>query len=245
MSDSSAYYSEEVLRKRDMFFHAAQNNDGITNVLINMIVDTIKIYKKDISILDLGTGNGYLISEVYKRTSNGHRQLSLIGIDASQKMIDAASIRNKNLPIVFKKMDNNYLKFKDATFDIVIAKAVSNLSCPEIIRVLKQGGWFIYKEYDKGRGLVEIMEQIPNICTSSGLDIYKDLKINNLRYLEIRKYFIPILRNIDEVVSILDTMRILPENLSKDAIKELVKTLYKGKKWKKIHSDPYIIIAQK
>ena len=101
---------------------------------------TIQQYFEGSRLLDVGTGNGYVISELLKR-----KLLPVIspwGIDFSQNMIDKARKNlGGNASLVLG--DNFDLPFAENSFDIVTAKNVTRISFEEIFKVLKEEGYFV------------------------------------------------------------------------------------------------------
>ena len=73
---------------------------------------------KNIKILDIGYGNGYLIQQIYKNS-----KADITGIDISEDMRKAAVKRNyKGIyagKISLKTGNCCNLQFKDSTFDII------------------------------------------------------------------------------------------------------------------------------
>ncbi len=244
MSNSGKYYGLKRENKRLSFFKAYTNNDNVTNEMLDIIEKKIT-ETQPISILDLGTGNGYLIREVLRRNKNALKSSTLIGIDSSSVMIEIANNYLDAEAIEFIEMDNNRTKFQNDYFDIIIAKAVSNISTTEVYRILKTGGWFIYKEYGPGRGIVEIMTSMRKRRVHSGDRIVDDMKRMGFGNIELRKFYIPLSRTRDEVRAITDTMRILPYGITRDKVTRAIDEYYREKSWKIIHSDPYLIIGQK
>ena len=244
MSDNGKYYGLKREDKRSDFFKSFPNSDKITDKMLYIIDKKISEIKPT-EILDLGTGNGFLIREVYKRNRDVLKSSKLIGIDSSSQMIEIAKRLDKKSPIEFTIMDNNATNFPDSHFDLIIAKAVSNISVPEVYRILKNGGWFIYKEYGSGKGIVELMEIMKGKSSHSGNSIIKQMEEIDFSSFELRNYYIPLLKSIEEAHAVIDTMRILPKKTShKDAHKNIDK-YYDSDKSKVIHSDPYLIIGQK
>lgn len=118
--------------------------DWGTNAIINCYKAYLNKYvKDDAKILDFGTGVGwpaYWIEE---------RKYSIIGVDASLKMIELAELAKgkfKNSRVEFLCANGDNLPFEDNTFDAVIMDRVLEFTQnPEIVmkelsRVLKQGG---------------------------------------------------------------------------------------------------------
>jgi SAM-dependent methyltransferase len=160
-------------------------------------------------------------------------------------MIEIAKSYSDAGAIDFIEMNNSNTEFQNDYFDIIIAKAVSNISTNEVCRILKTGGWFIYKEYGPGKGIVEIMATIRKQKFHSGDRIVEEMKQVGFGNIELRKFHIPLSRTRDEVRAIADTMRILPHGVTRGKVTMAIDEYYGGKSWKTIHSDPYLIIGQK
>jgi len=245
MSNSGKYYGSKRELKRADFFKSYSNSDHITEKMLSLIDRKINNVKPK-RILDLGTGNGYLIREVLARNPDILKnKVVLVGIDSSPTMIDIAKKVSKNNSIEFKTMDNNDIKYPDNYFDLVIAKAVSNISVQEIYRVLRKDGNFIYKEYGDGKGIYEIMSLMKNRLTHSGDNLTKTMVQVGFSNVEIRKYYIPISRTLDELRAIVDTMRVLPKRVTNNKAHKIIDKFYGDSISKIIHSDPYLIIGIK
>ncbi len=97
------------------------------------------------TILDLGTGPGYLPIEIAKRSSDIH----IIGVDLSRKLIQMARSNAAKAGFAdrldFQRGNAGRLEFDDASFDLVISTGMlHSLKEPvhvlqEIYRVLKAG----------------------------------------------------------------------------------------------------------
>lgn len=108
----------------------------------------------DSNILDIGFGNGYLISNLYKKSN-----ASIYGIDISEDMLNTASKANRqaieNNKIHLSIGDCCNLQFDNEMFDIVTSvntiyfwnDTVKGLQ--EIHRTLKKGGIFYNASYSK------------------------------------------------------------------------------------------------
>lgn len=116
------------------------------NVMYHGIIDNMKL-SKNMRILDVGFGNGYLEKLIYKEV-----QCSIYGIDISEDMVKVASKNNRkgiaNGDIVLLVGDCCELTFENNSFDIVTTMntiyfwkdTIQGLQ--EIYRVLKEKGVF-------------------------------------------------------------------------------------------------------
>jgi len=244
------YYDSKKIAERATFFSCFNINDGVTEEFIKIISDHIH-YKKEFKLLDLGTGDGFLIQEILKRNSSklDMQKTKLVGIDLSSDMIAVAQKKfNTNKNMHFYIMDNNNIKYPDNYFDIVTAKSVSSFSASEVNRVLKPGGLFFYKEYNHGKGLVEIMDLLikkSKSISSIGAEKINEMKSIGFNKLELREYYIPLLRKRENVEAIIKTMRVLPFDVNQSDALIAIKRSYGRSTEKIIHSDPFIVIGEK
>jgi ubiquinone/menaquinone biosynthesis C-methylase UbiE len=98
------------------------------------------------TILDIGTGPGYLPIEIAKRSAT----VRIIGIDLSRKLLDMARSNAAKAGLsdrlTFQPGDAGCIDFEDASFDMVISTGMlHSLKDPvkvmqEMYRVLKAGG---------------------------------------------------------------------------------------------------------
>ena len=110
------------------------------------LIHTYVPLKKDLKVLDLGCGPGFLSILLSKQGCQ------VTGIDYSNQMLEEAkhNAKENNVHTDFKKMDVQELTFDDESFDFVITRNVTwNLEKPkqayqEIYRVLKPGGLFVF-----------------------------------------------------------------------------------------------------
>jgi len=97
----------------------------------------------NVSMLDIGCGNGALLKEFAPKIAKG------VGVDASANLLKHASSLNKgNAHIEFKKIDSPNLPFTDHSFDVITSLLSFryldwDLITEEINRVLKPNGKLI------------------------------------------------------------------------------------------------------
>jgi len=92
-----------------------------TSRMYEELADDITKEIKYESILDVGTGPGYLPIEIAKRAP----KVKITGIDLTERMIEIAKKKAENAGFVdqvyFEVGDGNKLRFEDNTFDLVIS----------------------------------------------------------------------------------------------------------------------------
>jgi ubiquinone/menaquinone biosynthesis C-methylase UbiE len=111
----------------------------------SQVADEIVFHIRQGSILDLGTGPGYLPIEIVKRAADIH----ITGVDLSRKLIHMARVNAQmeglSSQLSFEVGNSTRLQFDDAVFDMVISTGMlHSLKNPvnvlkEIKRLLKQG----------------------------------------------------------------------------------------------------------
>lgn len=104
----------------------------------------------DLRVLDLGCGEGYCSRELRRRGAS-----EVIGIDLSEKMIEAACLQEQADPLGIRYevgCATNLSQFGDRTFDLVVAVFLFNYlttaqtqECmAEVARILRPGGRFVF-----------------------------------------------------------------------------------------------------
>ena len=99
--------------------------------------------RDDLTILDIGCGNGALLNALSTRIKYG------AGVDESEAIIERARKRNAGLGnLKFARIDSPTLPFEDATFDVVISLMSFRYLdwdplLKELRRVIKPGGWLL------------------------------------------------------------------------------------------------------
>jgi len=123
------------------------------------LFDRIILPDYDFSVLDIGSGTGYLIERFQKVGFINE----IYAVDIAFGMLDVA--RKKNLKVNLFQSDANNLPFKDNTFELVVSNLayqwVSDLSLAftEARRVLKENGEFYFTIFTENT-LKELREVI-------------------------------------------------------------------------------------
>ena len=114
-----------------------------------LIVTELKRHNPDGILADVGCGPGYLIAVMAKSLPN----LSIIGVDISQEMVQKAAQNLSSLGLAekvsFRQGDIQKLPFEANSLDFVVSTfslhhwSEPNQALHEIYRVLKPGGQFL------------------------------------------------------------------------------------------------------
>ena len=191
-------------------------------------------------ILDIGTGNGFVLSEIVRRNPNLH--LTLHGVDNSKEMVSLAQKKLGGKAIILKA-DASHLPFADTSFDLLTAKNVTRIHAGEIYRVLKPGGIFVFREYGRGKGLCEITSLFPNrIIRQRDSSFYVDiLSKAGLHILSLNCYTIT--RKYESVENLITIVKSFPfiENFSQEDEQKIIKNFHDPV----VTSDPFILACRK
>lgn len=229
-------YDNKVCESREKIFKNSKNT-YINDVFFEKIFHYLKEHDK---VLDLGTGNGYVLSEISKICNF---KVELYGNDNSEIMLSKAKKNLKNA--TFELCSNYKLNFKSNYFDMVVAKNVTRFSAKEIERVLKPDGIFVYREYGKYKGLVEVSKMFSGRLIRSRNKSFYDRKLRGaqLRMLESQYvYFVRTFKNVDEII---ETVRAYPyiSNFNQTDV-QMLKNSIKGVNIP-IHADGILLVYQK
>lgn len=191
-------------------------------------------------LLDVGTGNGFVLSQILKNTND---QMQLFGIDNSKEMVLLAQ-RNlaNNAKII--EADINNLPLDDCSIDIVTAKNVTRIDIAEIFRVLKDNGVFIFREYGYGKGIIEIAELFDNRIIRRRKPEYYVENLSKTGFQIIRFDQFKIKRkyhSAEELISIVKSFPFI-EDFSESDETVILKKFAKNTT---ITSDPFILVAIK
>lgn len=232
-------YDDKVLNERD----------NVENLNVEQSIDINEAFfeqvlcylKPDYSLLDIGTGNGYVLTQITQRESV--QKGRLFGIDNSERMVKKAKQCLGNNAVI-TMADINNMPYDDHSFDIITAKNVTNINAREIFRVLKEGGVFVFREYGPGKGAIEIADMFGEriirqrepiyyieLLTSAGfqIEMFKQYNI-------VRKY-----ESARDLVSIINSFPFV-ENFSLEDEAVILNVFANNAT---ITSDPFILIAKK
>ena len=233
------FYDNQISDLRNYVF---DNDKFIKNELNELFFYlTQKLTNRGGRVLDIGTGNAYVLSELNKRFLN---YFYLYGIDISKEMlVNNHILRGQNINLM---LGNNYeLPCKNNSFDTVTAKNVTRFSQKEIYRVLKEKGHFIMREYGIGKGLLEISELFQNrlIRVIKPKDYVYRLEKIGFQNIFLKEFTIKRKYNLLQILNIVEMFPFIKDYSKTD--KNLIIELFKHKKEVEITSDPILIIAQK
>lgn len=232
------FYDEKVANQRTQNFSSISLQSlDINFVFMNILAQIIKNRN---TILDIGTGNGYVLSEINKKFPD--YDLSLVGIDNSQKMLDIA-FQCQN--IKYLCCDNNNIPLSDKTFDIITAKNVTRFNPKELSRLLKDNSFFLMREYSEGKGLVEVSRLFKERLIRSRTILFYQTILSEAGF-SIQKVFpFKMKRTFADVEHIITTIKTYPfiEDFSSSDEDTIRKNF--PKKTVVITSDPFILLAKK
>ena len=132
---------------------------------------------KTANILDIGCGGGFPCVPV----AIEFPEMNIAGIDSIRKKINSVQsisekLNLKNLELICDRVEN----IKDKKFDIVISRAVADMSkiCEYALPLLKKGGYFVAYKSKKA------LEELDNAKTV--------LKKYNVKVVDIIEYRLPL-----------------------------------------------------
>jgi ubiquinone/menaquinone biosynthesis C-methylase UbiE len=210
--------------------------------LNNLFLSTIEPYIiNNVQVLDIGTGNGFVLHIINHRYKNFN--LRLIGLDLSQEMLNLA-YKEENITYI---CGSNYkINLPDNSVDIITAKNVTRFSANELFRVLKKNGVFIFREYGKSKGMLEIASLFKErLIRSQTINYYiPKLQKAGLVTINVQEPILKrIYKDIDSVIATIKCYPFISEFSQKDEL--LIKNYFAGKKEISINADPFILVAQK
>lgn len=163
------FYKNEIAKRRKMLFSFYKHSNEVQFEFLSVLSKHIK--DQD-NILDIGTGDGYILKEIYEHFHS--LKLHLTGIDNSSIMLRHA-FYSPNIKYIC--CDNEKTPFSDETFDLITAKNVTRFNSKEIYRILRKGGFFVMREYSEGKGLVEVSNMFKNRLIRSRVASFYKLQL--------------------------------------------------------------------
>lgn len=232
------FYDKKVINIRNTSITApVKQTIDINSLFVRKIISLMKDGSK---ILDIGTGNGFVLKQIQE---NSDIKCTLTGVDNSSEMVKVAKANVANKADIFEA-DNNNLPFEDNSFDIVTAKNVTRYNSDELYRILKDGGYFVFREYGSSKGLVEIANLFKErLIRSRDVSYYSTkLKKSGFEIASIEQY--EILREYQSVQEIIAITKSFPfiSNYSLED-EQTIKRALNGNC--SITSDPFILVAKK
>ncbi|OGC51255.1 hypothetical protein A2982_04115 [candidate division WWE3 bacterium RIFCSPLOWO2_01_FULL_39_13] len=242
-SSSADFYNKKTINSRDKFFQTYTTSDHTTKDLISIATDKLNSLAQP-KILDIGTGNGFVLNEVAKNL-NKRKKSELVGIDLSPEMVKRAKTYCADYNgIIILEADNFSIPFADNYFDVVTNKLSTNFSVSEVFRVLKKGGLFIFKEYGLLKGMGVIAETFKDRVNVIDPVIYlkkiRDHKPQNMMYSQ---FYFEKSYTKDEIRNILAMAPIIRDFNEKKDMK-IIKSLFAEGNIT-ITSDPFLIVVVK
>lgn len=195
---------------------------------------------KGYRILDIGTGNGYVLKELIRR--NHDLALEFYGVDNSAEMVKAASEELGDLADIVRGSAER-LPFRDETFEVVTAKNVTRINMREVYRVLKHGGVFVFREYGTGKGLCEVTKLFPGrVIRQREPEYYKRMAEDaGLSVIRLNSYLFT--RKYDSAEDIVTIVRSFP--LIQDFGEADEQLIIESCRDATVSSDPFIMVCKK
>ena len=232
------FYNEKVVNIRNTSITApVKQTCDINSLFVRKIISFMKEGSK---ILDIGTGNGFVLKQIQE---NSDIKSTLKGVDNSREMVITAR-ENLGGSTVILEGDNNNLPFADNSFDIVTAKNVTRYNSDELYRVLKNGGYFVFREYGPSKGMVEIANLFKDrLIRSRQIEYYSTkleksgFEIVSLEQYEVHRQY----QSVQEIINITKSFPFIECYSEKD--EEIIRENLNGNC--NITSDPFILVAKK
>ena len=133
------------------------------------------------NVLDVGCGTGEILKRIHRR----YPEVSLTGVDISEKMLEVAKVKIGNKATLLWA-DAEMLPFSDATFDLIVCSdSFHHYPNPQKVlaefrRVLKGGGNLLICDYSIGFPLRQLMNLFIRFSHDGDVHIYSKEEITKL-----------------------------------------------------------------
>jgi ubiquinone/menaquinone biosynthesis C-methylase UbiE len=234
-----SFYNRKMANLRSRLFGKNVSGTEFNDYFFSLVGSRLV---KGMKILDIGTGNGYVLSELKRRFPE--YGLVFFGIDSSVDMVSVA----RGALSESAKVDlgsARRLPYESDSFDLITAKNVTSVNASEVMRTLKTSGYFIFREYGVGKGLVEVAKLFPKsrLIRSRSIDYYTEELQNAGLSVELAEQH-EVVRTY-ALDTLLEIIRSYPFIYSfSETDEELVRNSLGGSEVR-ITSDPFVIIARK
>lgn len=239
--EKPAFYNKEKAQSREDFFRDnTPTASSVNDLFFKLIYASTPTGAR---ILDIGTGNAFILEQLAKR--NPRRYNGLWGIDISPEMLKKAEERISGLDIQLVLGDNMTLPFESDFFDAVTAKNVTNFSESEVYRVLKSPGKFFFREYGSGKGLKEIADMFRGrLVRARDPSFYTQrLESAGFRNISLREFDVKREYSFEELLQVMQMFPFLDEVREEDKAK--IRDYFGSRDKMPITSDQIVIIGEK
>ena len=239
--EKPAFYDKEKAQSREDFFRDnAPTASSVNDLFFNLIYDGVPTEAR---ILDIGTGNAFILEQLARRYPPKYN--GLYGIDISPEMLEKAKKRTSGLDIQLFLGDNMVLPFESDFFDAVTAKNVTNFSESEVYRVLKSPGKFFFREYGSGKGLKEIADIFRGRLIRARDPSYYTQRLESagFRNISLREFNIKREYSFEELLQVMQMFPFLDQVREED--KNKIRDYFGLREKMPITSDQIVIVGEK
>jgi len=239
--EKPAFYNKDKAQLREDFFrNNALTSSSIDDVFFQLIYERVPAEAR---ILDIGTGNAFILEQLARRHPT--RYSSLCGIDISPEMLEKAKERTSGLDIQLFSGDNIALPFESDFFDAVTAKNVTNFSESEVYRVLKSSGKFFFREYGPGKGLKEIADIFRGRLVRAREPSFYTQRLESagFRNISLREFEVKREYSFKELLQVMQMFPFLDQIGEED--KNKIRDYFGSRDKTRITSDQIIIVGEK
>lgn len=162
--------NKEMVKSRKVFLESNYYKD--ISLAVNETVEKLIQDKKEITILDIGCGEGYYTNNLKKYLENKDKKVSIVGIDISKEAIIAAAKEYKGIEWIVASA--NSIPIESESVDIILCM-FAKIIPEEKIRVLKNDGKFIVVSTGENH-LLQLKEVVYEKVRKEFYEAEKDLE---------------------------------------------------------------------